>query len=193
MKPKSGAQKLKELFIVFFTSMLVSFAGGQMVLPMIKDRLCKKYGLLSEDKILEDFALGQSLPGIVSLNAGLLIGRRVAGALGAAVVAFAVIFPAFCTMLLIALAYDFINGVSFIEGAINGVRAASVAIIFIIALDIVRRSSGAFKWVIIVFAFAAPFFFNMNIILVIIISGLFSAFMAFRQKRRGLEEPEDDR
>jgi chromate transport protein ChrA len=82
-------------------------------------------------------------------------------------------------MLLIAAMYEFISGVAVIEGASGGIRAASVAIIFTTAVNTIRHGKGEFRLVITVFAFAAPFFFNANIVVTIVVCGLFSVIHIF--------------
>ena len=173
MQSKTRSQKSKELFLTYFTSMLLAFTGGALTLPLVQTKLADKYNLMSREKSLECFALGQSLPGVISLNACILVGREVAGWPGALAAAAGTILPAFFGMLLIALSYSLLSKLEFIYRAIEGIRAASVAIILTTAIDTVRRAKNVMDWLVIAFALIVTLFFSWNVLVVVLLCGCF--------------------
>ena len=188
---KSQTQKMKELFLTYFVSMLFAFTGGNVTWPLVQEKLSEKYKLISKEKAWEFFALGQSLPGVPSLNAGILIGRSVAGWPGGIAAAAGNILPAFCAMLLIAVSYNAIKEVHFITAAIEGIRAASIAIILANSLNMMQQIKRRLHWGIVAFAFAATFILGWNILLVIVLCGAAGVVAAVWSKNRGVDEVDE--
>lgn len=172
MEEKTTNQKAFIIFITYFKAMIFAFTGGNVVWPLVEDAFCNKYKLIGREKALEYYALGQSLPGTLSLNTALLIGREVAGWRGVVAAGAGNILPAFFGMLLIIYLYTLISGLAFLNRAISGIRAASVAIIAVMAITIIKRAKGVLERAIVVLAFLAVFVFKINIFLVIIICGI---------------------
>lgn len=168
---KSRSRKVWELFITYASSMLFAFTGGNMTWPLIQQKLCIKYKLMETDAALEYFALGQSIPGALSLNTALLIGRSVAGWPGALAAAAGAVLPAFFGMLLIAFSYTVVSRISWITSAINGIRAASVGIIFCNAVMIAGTARGLIDVCLIAFALFATLVLGWGVIPVVLLCG----------------------
>ena len=190
MVTKTTMQKSKELFLAFFISMLFAFTGGNVTWSLVQDKLDQKYHLMDKEKSLEYFALGRSLPGILSLNAAILIGREVAGWPGAFAAAAGNIIPAFFGMIFVALSYTLISQIDFISKAISGIRVASVAIILTNAIGIVQRAGKISDWIIVILAFVATLIFNLNVFYVIVACGFFGIIRAFINAKRASERGE---
>lgn len=181
---KPMARKVWEIFITYFVSMLFAFTGGNMTWMLVLDKLVDKYQLIDREKTLEYFALGQALPGILSLNSGILIGRYIAGWAGAFAAAAGNILPAFFGMLFIALSYTVLHKLTIVLAAINGIRAASIAIIFVNALLMIRNAKNKFDWSIVVFALVCSLFFKMNILVVVLLCGAIGVVRAAWMQRK---------
>ena len=54
---------LWKLFTTFFKINAITFGGGYTIVPIIKDKFVRDYGLMSEDEMLDIMALAQSGPG----------------------------------------------------------------------------------------------------------------------------------
>lgn len=169
---KSQARKVREIFAAYFFSMLFAFTGGNASLSLLQQQMDDKYHLMDKEKVLEFFALGQALPGVISLNAGILIGRDIAGWPGGLAAAAGIIAPAFFGMLFIALTYDYIGGVRYIQGAVAGIRCASIGLILTSAVAIIRLASRRIDGALLVFAFVATMFLGWNILMVILLCGV---------------------
>lgn len=172
MKNRIVNQKALLIFITYFKAMIFAFTGGNVIWPLAEDSFCNKYKLIDKEKALEYYALGQSLPGTLSLNTAILIGREVAGWRGVIAAGAGNILPAFLGMLLVIYLYNIINGLAFLQRAISGIRAASIAVIAVMAITIIKRAKGVLEWALVALAFVAVFVFKINIFLVIIICGI---------------------
>lgn len=181
---KKTSQMMWEIFSTYFKAMLFAFTGGNVTLPILQQQLDDKYHLIDKDKVLEYFAIGQAIPGVISLNAGLMIGRDICGWPGAFAAALGTILPAFFGMILVTLSYSFINQLDWIKGAINGIRAASIAIIMSNAISIAK--TGKYKWefILMIFSFLAVFILNWSILTVILLCGFIGIIRILYRKYR---------
>lgn len=182
---RSRTRKAWQIFLAYLSSMLFAFTGGSMTLPLLQQQLTDKYSLISRERVLELFSLGQVLPGVISVNAGILIGRDIAGWPGAIAAMAGCVLPAFFGMLLITLSYTFLNQLSFISGFIDGIRAASVAIILQTGITILKKPANYFPWSLAAFAFVATVFLGWNVVLVVIGCGLVGVIREFIQGKGG--------
>jgi chromate transporter len=179
-------QMMWEIFSVYFKSMLFAFTGGSVTLPILQQQLDDRYHLIDKDKVLEYFAVGQAMPGVISLNAGLMIGRDICGWPGALAAALGTVLPAFFGMLLVTLTYSYLNGLAWIKGAINGIRAASVAIIMSNAINIAKRGKYKWEFMLMIFSFIAVIVLNWGILTVILLNGFIGILQVlYKNYRRG--------
>lgn len=168
---KSTRTKVLQIFLAYVKSMLFAFTGGTMTLPLLEQELDDTYHLMDKDKVLEYFAVGQSLPGAISLNTGLLLGREIAGWPGAIAAAAGVILPAFFGMLLIVFSYSLVNRLAFVKGMIEGFRAASIAVIFSNAVSILRTVRSRAGYALGAFALVATLIFRWSMLGTILLCG----------------------
>lgn len=95
-------KKLIKLFSVFFKIGAFTFGGGYAILPVIQREVVDKNSWLTEEEVLDIFAISQSIPGVISINSAIYIGKKVAGIPGAVFSALGMILPSFIVILAIA-------------------------------------------------------------------------------------------
>ena len=178
------------VFLAYVKSMLFAFTGGSMTLPLLQQQLSEHYKLIDKDKVLEYFALGQSLPGILSLNSAILVGRDVAGWAGGISAAMGNIVPAFFGMLIMAVSFTAVSKLEFVNSLIGGIRAASIAVILVNAIATTQRAKGKAEWAIVAFALVTTLLLGWNILLVVGICGVLGVVKYAATKSRGQETDE---
>lgn len=127
--PRGGAARLFKLFWIMFRISAVTLGGGYAIVAIMEREFCEKLGWLNEREMLDFTAIAQSSTGSIAINAAMLVGRRVAGWVGAAVAVFGAVLPPFITMTLIAYFYGFVNNTPVIRWALLGMQAATAAVI----------------------------------------------------------------
>lgn len=184
---KKTHQMMWEIFSVYFKSMLFAFTGGSVTLPMLQQQLDDRYHLIDKDKVLEYFAIGQAIPGVISLNAGLMIGRDICGWPGAFAAFLGTALPAFFGMLIVTLTYSFINELNWIKGTINGIRAASIAIIMSNGISIAKKGKYKWEFTLMAFSFLAVIVLDWSILTVILLSGFIGIVRILYRKYKGVK------
>ena len=61
-------KELIQLFCLFFKMGAVTFGGGYAMLPILQDELQVKRGWVTEEELLDYYAIAQSTPGIIAVN-----------------------------------------------------------------------------------------------------------------------------
>ena len=75
MEPSTSPPSRRQLFHIFLVTFrigLFTFGGGAAMLPMIQREFVEKQGWINEEDIADIFAVAQSLPGAMSVNASVL-------------------------------------------------------------------------------------------------------------------------
>ena len=169
MKISDKRLTLIRLFWVFFKAGTFTFSGGLAMLPLIQKDVIDKYDMLDKETFLEYAALSQTLPGVISLNCGVFVGRKVAGVAGALAAGFGTVLPAFVAMLAVAMLLDLIPRTGLFESIFSGLRSASAALILYSAISLSGKNfKKLFPVILVAVAFVAVLIFNTNVFIVIL-------------------------
>ena len=122
---------LLSLYLIFVKIGAILLGGGYVILPIITNEFAKKRTLVSEDDIIDYFALSQSLPGIIAANISMFIGYKLHGKLGAFLAMLGIISAPFFSIVLLAAILNNLVESPFIQGAFWGVGVAVLALILL--------------------------------------------------------------
>lgn len=174
-----------QIFLLFFRIGLVTFGGGVTMVPILMRDVVEKRNWICEEDLVEGFALAQSLPGIVAVNAAVFIGHRIKGLLGAATAAAASILPAIIGILAFTALLDAFPLEDVLNQGLTGVKSASVALIICTAIRMGTSVLTA-KLDIILFATACGvcIFFSINAIWLVLSFALLGALHYLIRRRK---------
>ena len=180
---KPDYRKLLEMFVVFFRIGAFTIGGGYAMLPLIEKEVVDNNKWVSEEEIVDVFAISQSVPGVIAINSSIYIGFKVSGFIGAIVAALGVILPSFIIILLIAFLLFNIQDNIYLEKAFSGVRSGVTAMIL---LSVIKLSKSAIKDKLGVFlgiaAFIAIVILDIHAIIVILAGGLIG-YITYRKRK----------
>jgi chromate transporter len=129
-----------EIFLSFFKVGWFAFGGGYAILPLYEAELADKKKWVGHEEILDVYAVGQSVPGVIAINTATLLGYRVGGRLGGLMAAFGVILPAFLVILFVAIVLPQFKDYRVVRAVLMGIRPAVAALILRAAIRIGKRS-----------------------------------------------------
>lgn len=171
------------LFITFLKASTFTFAGGLAVVPAIERDAVEKYKLLSKDEFMEYATLSQTMPGVIALNCATLVGRRAAGFLGMLSAGLGAIFPPFALMVVATILANMIPQQGPLLGAMQGIRAASAALVLSAAFSLGRYNlKSAFSVILMIAAFLLVVIGSIGAPLIVLLSGI--AGCAYQRIRR---------
>lgn len=180
-----------KLFLSVFQLSACTFGGGFVIIPLMRKKFVEKLHWISEDEMMDLTAIAQSSPGAIAVNASILVGYHVAGIPGAALTVLGAILPPLIIISIVSLFYQTFRDnriVSmFMAGMLCGVAAVICDVVIRMIQDILKQKR-LLPLSILVLSFAAVRFWNVNIILIILVCGIVGAVDAClreAKKRKG--------
>lgn len=118
-----------QMFQSFFKVGSMSIGGGYVMLPMIQKEVVDIREWCTEEEVIDFYTLGQSLPGMISVNTATLIGYKLRGIKGAMIATLGMILPSLIIIMIVASFFSNIKDNVYVKASFNSIRAAVVAII----------------------------------------------------------------
>ena len=164
-----------KLFQSTFLISAFTVGGGFVIIPLLRAKYVDEYGWLDDKETLNLVSIAQSMPGVVAVNAAIILGYRMAGLRGALTALAATILPPLVTLSVISCAYDWFATNPYVRYALKSMQCGATALIVNVAIDFLQkqwRKKLLWPLAIIVGTFVANFFFDVNIMLLVVIDGL---------------------
>lgn len=118
-----------QLVVSFFKVGLFTFGGGYAMLPILQREVVEKRNWITEEELLDCYAIGQCTPGVIAVNTATYIGFQRKGALGSFTATLAMVLPSFLIISLIALFLrNFADNV-LVQYAFIGIRVAVAVLV----------------------------------------------------------------
>lgn len=118
-----------QLFLSFVQIGLFSFGGGYAALMLIQQQVVHLHGWLSMSTFADLITIAEMTPGPIAINAATFVGLQVAGFPGAIFATFSLILPPCIILTLLAYLYKRYHTLTLMQGILNGLRPAIVAMI----------------------------------------------------------------
>ena len=132
-------KELWELYAAFFRIGLFTFGGGYAMLPMLQRETVEKYRWITEEEILDCYAIGQCTPGVIAVNTATFVGARRRGFWGAVAATCGVITPSIIIITVIAAALRSLMQLDAVARAFAGIRVAVAALVTAAAAGLIKK------------------------------------------------------
>ena len=173
-----SCSRVKLLFKLFISTFYISaftFGGGFVIITFMKRKFVDELHWLEEEEMLDLSALAQSSPGAVAVNTAILVGWRVAGFAGMIVAVFGSILPPMITLTVISFFYTAFASNLYVALVLKGMQAGIAAVILDVVCDLgknVLKEKSYLNMAVMVLAFVATFFLNVNVIYIILAAAM---------------------
>lgn len=165
----SKAKRILTLFLTFFKIGAFTFGGGYAMIPLIQREIVEKHGWITDEDILDIFAIAESTPGPIAVNSATFVGWRVAGFLGATCATFGVVVPSFIIILLISFLLTTFADIAVVQYALFGIRAGVLALLIKALWTMYKKNpKGLVAYLIMGASFLITAFFDVPVIAVLI-------------------------
>ena len=174
------------LFLSTFQLSACTFGGGFVIIPLMRKKFVEELRWIEEEEMMDFTAIAQSSPGAIAVNASILVGYHVAGAYGALVTVLGTVLPPLLIISVISFFYRAFRDNALVNMAMTGMLAGVAAVICDVVWSMGKEllNKKRILWVVILLAsFAAVYFFQINIVLIILICGVAGALDTLRQER----------
>lgn len=183
-------QKLVKLFASTFYLSAFTFGGGYVIIPLMKKKFVDELHWVEEEEMLDLTAIAQSSPGAVAVNASIILGYRIAGAVGALIAILGTVLPPLIILSVISLFYTAFRENPVVNNVLRGMQAGVAAVICDVVISMggnVVKEKNVLSICILLGAFVASYIWNVNVILIVLVCGALGAvrFLMGRRKKQG--------
>lgn len=182
MKDKSV---YKELFLSTFMISAFTVGGGFVIVPLLRSKFVEEYGWITDEECLNLVALAQAAPGVIAVNAAIILGFRVGGFVGLALALLGTILPPLLIISLIAYFYKAIAHNSYSQMVLTGLQCGATAAIVNAFFDLFTKEvnrKDITSLLLLIAVFVLSYFFETNVMYLMGLSALVGA--AFLRKGR---------
>ena len=173
-----------QLFLTFCKIGAFTFGGGWAMISIIQREIVEKHEWIELKEFLDLLAVAQSMPGILAVNIGVVVGDRLRGIKGSVCAALGIILPSFLIILAIAifLTPDTIKNNAVVSRIFKGIRPAVVALIIAPVLTTAKAAGINWKTVIIPIAVALLIYSRIPVIsnpIIYIVAGAIGGYIYY--------------
>ncbi|NLB61665.1 MAG: chromate transporter [Clostridiales bacterium] len=187
-------KELFELFVSFMKIGAFTFGGGYAMLPMFQKELIESKKWITDEEMMDYYAISQCTPGVIAVNTSTFVGYKVKGVWGAIVATLGVIIPSIVIITLIFSILAEFSDSQIVMHAFGGIRACVCALILSSIIKIGKKAI-VDKLTLCVFILVTLFslFVNFPVVIIIVAFGLLgfglSYTKAFKNKfKEGIRE-----
>ncbi|NVF12145.1 chromate transporter [Anaerococcus sp. AGMB00486] len=172
---------LLDLYKTFFKIGIFTFGGGYAMLPLLQRELVDKKGWITEDEMLDYYAIGQTTPGIIAVNTSTFCGYKKAGKLGGIIASLGFVSPSIIIIIIIANFLENFSHLAVINHAFAGIRIAVSALVLNTVINMVKKTCDRkLKYLIFFLTFISIGVFSISPIIIVISVGVLGIILGGR-------------
>lgn len=165
-------KQLIALYWAFFRIGGLTFGGGLSMLPMLRYELVQKNGWVTEEELIDCYAIGQCTPGIIAVNTATYVGYKKCGVKGGIFATLGMITPSLVIITAIALFLERYMDNIWLMHALMGVRAVVCALMLNTVVTLAKKSLvSPFCWVLSLLVFVLAMMTEVPTILLVLLAG----------------------
>ena len=168
----SKKEILKKLFFSTLYLSTFTFGGGYVIVSLMKNKFVDEYHWIDEEEMMDLISIAQSSPGAVAVNGAIVVGYKLGGLPGVAISILGAIIPPFVIISIISGFYTIFAKNQMVQALLTGMRSGVGAVIVSVVWDMgagIVKKRRIIPILIMIAAFIANYYFNVNIIFIILI------------------------
>lgn len=122
-------KQLIEIFVSLAKVGVMTFGGGYAMLPILEKEVVENKKWISSEEMMDYYAVGQCLPGVIAVNSAVLVGHKVRGRAGGVAAALGVVTPSLIIICVIAGILTNFAHIPAVQSAFAGVRVCVCVLI----------------------------------------------------------------
>lgn len=188
----SKFKTLLQLYWSFFKIGGLTFGGGLTMLPMLEHELVEKRDWITEDELLDCYAIGQCTPGIIAVNTATFVGYKKAGISGGIFGTLGMVSPSILIITIVAMFLrNFMDNVWFAH-VLMGVRGVVCALLMNTVINLGKKSlKSLVAWIIAAVILVLAFFTKLPTIILVLMAasaGIIIDLIKNRKSKNSQEE-----
>ena len=128
------------LFVTFAKMGAITFGGGMAMLPILQREVVYTRHWVTEEELIDYYAIGQCTPGIIAVNTSTFIGQKRGGIPGGIVATLGMVFPSLVFISIIAGLLSNFAEIPAVQNAFAGIQVCVCVLIFNATLKLLKKS-----------------------------------------------------
>ncbi|GAB2044123.1 chromate transporter [Agathobaculum sp. TL06] len=128
-----------EIYFTFFKMGMMTFGGGYAMLPILKREVVENKKWLTDEDIMDYYAISQGLPGIIAVNVSVMIGYTRSKLIGGITAALGVVSPCILIISFIAACMANFQDNIYVQHAFAGISICVCALIVSTVIDMGKK------------------------------------------------------
>lgn len=182
---KSKIRQFLELYLAFVKIGTFTFGGGLAMMPIMQRELIEKRGWLTEEELIDYFAIGQSTPGIIAVNVATFVGYKRLGWFGGIIGTLGVVTPSWVIIMLLAGAISSVDKYPLAQKALKGINVAVAALLTSVIVKFSKKTiKNIWNAFFMLLAFVLIYFLKVQSVWIIIASLITGSLLTlYKQKK----------
>ena len=166
-------KELIELFLAFARIGGLTFGGGYAMLPMLQREVVENKKWATEAELMDYYAVGQCIPGVIAVNTAVFVGNKVRGLFGAIAASLGVISPSIVIIVAIAAFIQSFSELEIVQNAFAGIRVAVCVLILTAVMKLFKKAIvDKFTFILFAIVFGLTVFVDISPIIFVIIAAI---------------------
>ena len=133
-------KEMLELFLTFAKMGVMTFGGGMAMLPILQREVVDNKHWVTEEELVDYYAIGQCTPGIIAVNTATFIGQKKGGVIGGVLAPLRVVFPSLIIISLLAGLITNFSHLAWVKNAFAGIQVCVCVLIFNAVVKLLKKS-----------------------------------------------------
>lgn len=191
---KNKLKELLELYLAFVKIGAFTFGGGLAMMPIMQRELIEKRSWITEEELIDYFAIGQSTPGIIAVNVATFVGYKKLGWFGGIIGTLGVVTPSWVIIMLLAGAISSVDKYPLAQKALKGINVAVAALLTSVIVKFSKKTiKNVWNAFFMLLSFVLIYFFKVQSVWIIIAALVTGSLLTlYRQKRLAAREVSDE-
>ena len=136
-------EKIKNLLNLYSSFAKIgtfTIGGGLAMMPMMQAELIEKRKWITDEELIDYYAVGQSTPGIVAVNVATFVGYKQMGIIGGIFATLGMVTPSLVIIMILAGLINSINDYPVVKKALKGINVAVAALLTSTIINFMKKT-----------------------------------------------------
>ena len=189
--------KIKNLFNLYFSFAKIgtfTIGGGLAMMPMMQSELIEKRKWITDEELIDYYAVGQSTPGIVAVNVATFVGYKQMGIVGGIFATLGMVTPSLVIIMILASLINSINDFPIIQKALKGINVAVAALLTSTIINFMKKTIKKFtNAIFMMISFLLVFVFKLPSFWIILFALFIVVVLTYKEKKKVAAVEEDSK
>ena len=187
--------KIKNLLNLYFSFAKIgtfTIGGGLAMMPMMQAELIEKRKWITDEELIDYYAVGQSTPGIMAVNVATFVGYKQMGIIGGIFATLGMVTPSLVIIMILAGLINSINDYPVVKKALKGINVAVAALLTSTIINFMKKTIKKFtNAIFMLISFLLVFVLKLPSFWIILFALLIGVVLTYKEKKKAAVSGDD--